>query len=323
MKIGLIGLGHLGTIHLKCLTQIEEWKIGGIYDLNEERAKELSKEYNVPYFKSVDELLDEVDAVDIVTSTDAHYKIARQALENNRHAFIEKPVCSTSAEAKELKKILLAKENLKLQIGHVERFNPAFASLDGEVLDPQFMEIHRLAMFNPRGNEVSVVHDLMIHDLDIVLYMIKSPVREVRANGVNVVSDTADICNARIEFENDAVVNITASRISLKNMRKMRLFQPDKYISVDFLEKKTEIISLSDQKDESKNQVEIDIASGTKYIEMKEPEIEPVNAILEELKSFYYSIINNEKPIVDIEDGIKALELVEQIDNQSIRQAIL
>ncbi len=322
MRIGLIGLGHLGKIHLRCLLQLPEWTITGVFDIDTENAKKIAEEYNVPLKNTIEDLLSDLDAVDIVSSTESHYELAKKALESDRHVFVEKPVCSTSDQAESLQKLLVDRTHLKLQIGHVERFNPAFAALNGEVLDPQFMEIHRLAMFNPRGNDVSVVHDLMIHDLDLVLNVMNSGVREVRANGVNVVSDTADICNARIEFNNDAVVNITASRISLKNMRKMRMFQPDKYISVDFLEKKTEIISLSETKDESKNQVELDIHDGTKYIEMTEPKVEPVNAILEELRFFYHCIKEDTRPVVNIDDGLEALRLVEQIDAQLITQSI-
>jgi predicted dehydrogenase len=240
MRIGLAGVGHLGKIHLKCLKNIPEWEVGGIYDANPKTAEEVGQEFGVRVFPTFEALLDASDAIDLVTPTTTHFELASQALKSRKHLFIEKPVTHTLTEARKLQK-LYAEADVKIQIGHVERYNPAFISVKDRIKNPMFIEAHRLAEFNPRGTDVPVVLDLMIHDIDVVLAAIQSPVKKISASGVAVISETPDITNARIEFVNGAVANLTASRISMKRMRKMRIFQKEAYISIDFLKKESEI----------------------------------------------------------------------------------
>src|SRR5690554_7885908 len=236
LKIGVLGAGHLGKIHLRLLNQSQKYELVGFYDPNAENAQKVSAEFGYRKFDTIEELIENVEVVDIVTPTLSHYDCAVMAIKKGKHIFLEKPISNTIAEAEEI--IRLAKEyNVKGQVGHVERFNPAFKSVKDKINNPMFIETHRLAEFNPRGTDVPVVLDLMIHDIDAILSVVKSPVKEVHATGTAVISETPDIANARIEFENGCVANLTASRISLKKMRKARFFQRDAYISVDFLEK--------------------------------------------------------------------------------------
>lgn len=314
LNIGLLGVGHLGKIHLRCLLELNEiYHLVGFYDPDDKKAAEVIEKYGIARFASAEELIAAVDLVDIVTPTPTHFALAQKAIEANKHVFIEKPITSTLTEARQLYE--LAKEKgVKGQVGFVERFNPAFLSLAAQQIKPMFIEAHRLSVYNPRGTDVSVVLDLMIHDLDILLKLVNSPVSSVSANGVAIVSKTEDIVNARIEFENGAVANITASRISLKNMRKFRLFQSDAYISMDFLEKKTEIVRLYDSADPEKdNLMELDTMLGKRYLELTMPEIVAVNAIKTELQLFAESIINNTIPTVPLYDGVIALELAYKI----------
>lgn len=315
MKIGIIGAGHLGQFHVAQSKEIEGLELVGLYDSNPERAKEIATKFNCTAFSSIEELIDAVDIVDIVTPTLSHYTCAKAAIENKKHVFIEKPITNTVAEAEEL--IELSKQHgVKVQVGHIERFNPAFVAAKDVLGDVQFIETHRLSQFNPRGTDVSVVLDLMIHDLDIVLSSIKSDLKDISASGVAVISDTPDIANARLEFENGCVANLTASRISLKNMRKSRFFQKDAYISVDFFEKKSEIVQMKDV-DENTSEFAIVIEPGegkkAKEILFSQPEIPESNAIRDELASFYLSIKNKETPVVTIQDGYRALKVAHQI----------
>jgi predicted dehydrogenase len=316
MKIGLIGLGHLGKIHLKCIQLIPALQLAGCYDIDQELCRSIAAEKGITAFDSAEALMEAVDIVDIVTPTISHYILAEAALQRGKHVFIEKPLTHTVAEAKALLDLSVAKK-LKVQVGHVERFNPAFLSLQGKDLAPMFIEAHRLAMFNPRGTDVSVVLDLMIHDIDIVLSMVHSPLRHISASGVAVVSDTPDISNARLEFENGCVANLTASRLSLKQMRKVRLFQKDAYISLDFLDKKAQIIRLYDKEatdlPQSDNLLELDTAKGPKFIHIDMPDIADNNAIRMELESFCNSIVYNTRPLVDIADGYQALKVAHEI----------
>lgn len=314
LKIGVLGAGHLGKIHIKCILMSDKYELVGFHDLNKDAAEVFSKENNVPFFDSVDELINSVDVIDIVTPTIAHYQCAFKALKNFKHVFIEKPITNTIEEANEL--LSLTKEaNVKFQVGHVERFNPAFTKVKDQITSPMFIETHRLAEFNPRGTDVSVVLDLMIHDLDIVLSTVNSPVKKISASGVAVVSDTPDIANARIEFNNGCVANLTASRMSLKNMRKSRFFQKNAYITVDFLEKTSEVISMEAIEGEPGDyDVVMDLgAKGKKKIIFDKPTIEANNAIKDELEAFADSINNNTTPIVSIEDGVTALNVAHQI----------
>jgi predicted dehydrogenase len=317
IKAGVLGAGHLGKIHLRLLQQSKKYDLVGFYDADETNAKKVEEEFGYKYFNSIDDLISVVDMVDIVTPTLSHYDCAKQAIAKGKHIFIEKPITNTVQEAEEIRE-LLAQHNIRGQVGHVERFNPAFTAVKDKIENPMFIETHRLAEFNPRGTDVPVVLDLMIHDIDIILSVVKSKVKNVSASGVSVISDTPDIANARIEFENGCVANLTASRISLKNMRKSRFFQKDAYISVDFLEKKCEVVKM---KDAPENPGDFDMilqnAEGIKkQIYFDNPEIANNNAILDELETFAYAITNNTKPVVTLHDGTEALRVATMIINQ-------
>ena len=324
MKIGLIGAGHLGKIHLKCIGLIEELELVGFHDADTENAQRVEKEFGIKHFSSVDELIANVDIIDIVTPTISHFTHALNAIEKGKHLFIEKPITHTLEEAE----ILVQKaqeKNVKVQVGHVERFNPAFVSTKSSINNPVFIEAHRLAQFNPRGTDVPVVLDLMIHDIDTVLAIVNSEVKTISAVGVTIVSDTPDIANARIEFENGCVANLTASRMSMKNMRKTRIFQPNAYISIDFLDKTAEVIELEPHDKDNPFALVLDIEGKEPLqISFKKQNVETNNAIRDELYSFYEAIKNNTTPIVDILQGKKALELALHIMEQmSLGKAVV
>ena len=314
LKVGVLGAGHLGKIHLKLLNQSERYELVGFYDPNQEQAQKVVAEFGYTYFDTIDKLIAAVEVVDIVTPTLSHYECAMKAIAAKRHIFIEKPITNTVEEAEQIYRLLEA-NHLKGQVGHVERFNPAFVAAKPAIKNPMFIEVHRLAEFNPRGTDVSVVLDLMIHDIDVLLSVVHSPVKQVEASGVAVISKSPDITNARIEFENGCVANLTASRISMKNMRKSRFFQRDAYISVDFLEKKVEVIHM---KDAPENPGEYDMilqnAEGDrKQIYFEHPEVLPSNAILNELETFADAIEHNTTPVVTFQQGTEALRLAKQI----------
>ena len=314
LKIGVLGAGHLGKIHLNCIKQIEEYDLVGFYDPAVDTARQVEEELGIPAFATIDALIDAVDVVDIVTPTIRHFECASKALQKRRHVFIEKPIVATPDEANALKK-LADEAGVKVQVGHVERFNPAFIAAEPFIGEPLFIEAHRLALFNPRGTDVPVVLDLMVHDLDILLTIVKAPISHLSASGVSIVSPTPDITNVRIEFGNGAVANLTASRLSLKNMRKTRIFQKDAYITVDFLDKVAEIVRMRDEVDES-NPLSATITLGDgseKQITFERPEIHPINAIRTELESFYSAIVHNTTPAVTIDDGINVLKLAYRI----------
>jgi len=316
LRIGVLGAGHLGKIHIRLLLELtNEFSVVGFYDPNDANAAAVEEQFGLKRFHAIGELLDEVDCVDIITPTIAHFDCAAQALRKSKHVFIEKPVTETVEEARILME--LAREaDVKVQVGHVERFNPAFQAALPYFNKPMFIETHRLAQFNPRGTDVPVVLDLMIHDLDAILSVVKSGIKRISASGVAVVSDTPDITNARIEFDNGCVANLTASRISLKNMRKSRFFQKDAYISVDFLTKELEVVRMEDVQGESDPlDIVFDMGDGkpVKKIFFDKPELEQVNAIKEELRTFYEAIINDTVPIVPLEDGFRALDVAQKI----------
>lgn len=310
LKAGVLGAGHLGKIHLKLLNQSKKYDLVGFFDPIKENAVKVVEEFGYKSFNSVQELIDAVDVVDIVTPTLSHFDCAKEAIEKGKHIFIEKPITKTVEEAETLI-ALLNKFNVKGQVGHVERFNPAFTAVKDSIKNPMFIETHRLAEFNPRGTDVPVVLDLMIHDIDIILSVVNSKVKNISASGISVISETPDIANARIEFENRCVANLTASRISLKNMRKSRFFQRDAYISVDFFEKSTEVVKM---KDAPEKQGDFDMilqnAEGIKkQIYFENPKIEANNAILDELETFADAINKNTTPIVTFEQGKEALRV--------------
>jgi predicted dehydrogenase len=322
LKIGVFGAGHLGRIHIQQWLQVPGIEFVGFYDPSDENASLAIKEFGVSRFDNPNALIDAVDAVDIVTTTTYHFEMAKMCLCKSKHIFIEKPMTHTMEQARELVK-LVAEANVKCQIGHVERYNPAFLALRDKSIEPLFIETHRLAQFNPRGTDVAVILDLMIHDIDIILSLAKSPVKRISASGVAVVSDTPDIANARIEFDNGCVANLTASRISMKKMRKTRIFQKDAYIGIDFLEKKTEVIRLkNDTEAKGFFDFPIDIGNGKqKLISIEQPTVDDSNAIRQELADFVLSIYQDKPTNVSAIDGLKAMEvayiILEKIQQQS------
>jgi len=312
LKIGIFGVGHLGKIHLSQWATIKDVEVVGFFDPSDSNAASVAQQYQIPRFSTAEELILASDAIDIIAPTTQHFKLCEMAIRNGKHIFVEKPMTNTMEEAKTLVK-LVEEANIKFQVGHVERFNPAFLALKGHSLNPMFIEVHRLAEFNPRGTDVSVILDLMIHDIDIVLSIVQSTVNRISASGVAVMSDTPDIANVRIEFHNGCVANLTSSRISLKKMRKMRLFQKDAYIGIDFLDKKTEIIKLKTPEDEGLFTLDIDTNSGKKTIAIDNPEIKQVNAIRMELELFRDAILQNKPVPVNAIDGLQAMEVAHQI----------
>lgn len=318
LRIAVLGTGHLGSIHTKLWNSVEGVTLTGIFDPDMDRATSIAEQHNTTAFSSVEEALDHADAVTIATPTSAHHALAKQCLEANKHCFIEKPITSTYAEACNLID-LAAGKGLVIQVGHVERFNPGLSALHGYKLAPTFIEAHRLAQFKPRATDVSVIHDLMIHDIDIVLWLVKSPVAQIDANGVAVLTDTPDIANARIRFENGCVANLTASRISQRQMRKMRLFQRDAYISIDFAAPSVEVFRLVPEGETSPSGVpalmlgNIDAGTKKRTILFEKPEIEHANAIQLEQESFVRAIRDNSPAAVSATEAAEALRVAEII----------
>ena len=314
LKIGVLGAGHLGKIHLKILAQSKSYELVGFYDSDLLAVEKLKKDFLYPAFESAEALIQAVDVVDIVTPTPSHFELAQKAIALGKHVFIEKPITHTDEEASLL--VTEAKAQGVLgQVGQVERFNPAFKSVKEHITEPMLIETHRLAEFNPRGTDVSVVLDLMIHDIDIILSVVKSPIKSINASGVAVISDTPDISNARIVFENGCVANLTASRISLKKMRKSRFFQKNAYIAVDFLAKKVEVVKIKNApEDIDEFALILQNAEGQKkQIYFENPNIEDTNAIQEELETFAAAIAQQTTPIVPLEHGAAALKVAHQI----------
>ena len=319
LKIGLIGAGHLGKLHLKLLKEIPSIELVGFFDADAETRKETSELFSLKNFNSTEELLAKTDAVSIAVTTSAHYKIASEALANGQNIFIEKPITATQDEAKKLVDFA-DKNGLIIQVGHIERFNPAILAIEKYIDNPMFIQTDRLAQFNPRGTDVAVVLDLMIHDIDLILSFIKSKVKSVSASGVAVVSDTLDIANARIQFENGAVANVTASRISQKKMRKMRLFQKDAYLSIDFITGTPEVYRLLP----GINQMmgphisfgEIGVGDKKRQIIYEQPDVPSVNALKHELQLFADAVLNKKEPVVSGKAGHRALRIAELIEQK-------
>jgi len=318
LKIGLFGVGHLGKIHLKCLAESGLFDFLGFYDPDDKIAHEVSVNYRVKRYTDPDQLIQESDVLDIVTPTLSHYEIAKQCILKGKHVFIEKPLTQTLAQAEELLD-LLEDFPVKAQVGHVERFNPSFLSIENRVLDPMFIEAQRLSTFQTRGTDVSVVMDLMIHDIDIILHLVKSPIKKVDASGLAILTSTPDISNARIEFENGCVANLTASRLALKQVRKMSVYQTDNYITLDYLKKDVQVVSLNNSKYEIKygaKYMELDSEIGSKFISFEKPKIYHTNAIKMELDCFHQSIRENIPERISIKDGYRALKLAFEINDQ-------
>ncbi|HZI69284.1 MAG TPA: Gfo/Idh/MocA family oxidoreductase [Hanamia sp.] len=322
LKVGVFGVGHLGKFHLNNWKEIEGVKLVGFYDPAELNAIEAKEKYGLKRFKDADKLIEACDAIDIVAPTTEHFELCKKAILKSKHVFVEKPLANTMEEAREIVK-LVKEANIKFQVGHVERFNPALLSAKEYSLNPMFIEVHRLAQFNPRGTDVSVILDLMIHDIDIILSLVNSSVKNVFANGVNVLSETPDIANVRIEFDNGCVANLTSSRISMKKMRKMRLFQKDSYVGIDFLDKKTEIIKYKTPDDKNVFSFDIETKTGKKTIAIAAPVIKEINAIKMELESFVKAITENRTTVVSEIDGYRAMEVAHQILEKISRNQVI
>jgi predicted dehydrogenase len=325
VRIGVFGVGHLGKIHVKLLQEIPGYELVGFYDPDDVNSENAIREFGIQRFETPKKLIEHCDAVDIVSPTTTHFGLAHDAVKKFKHIFVEKPMCSDLHEAKKLVS-LVDEARVKAMVGHVERFNPAILSLNKKSLKPLFIEVHRLAQFNPRGTDVSVVLDLMIHDIDIILSMVKANVKRINASGVAILSKSPDIANARIEFDNGCVANITASRISVKNMRKMRVFQPGAYISMDFLKKKSDIFRIEDEMPAANGtlqHIEIELPDNSKkYITYETPEKKEVNAIKMELELFYKAIVNDKPVPVSILEGYQAMEIAHQILDKINQQLI-
>ena len=312
LKVGVFGVGHLGKFHLNNWKEIKEAELVGFYDPHDSIAQEVTNKYQIPRFLDPERLIEACDLIDIVAPTPLHFSLCEKAIRKGKHVFVEKPLANTMDEARELVQ-LVRESNVKLQVGHVERFNPAYLAVQSVPLHPMFIEVHRLAQFNPRGTEVSVILDLMIHDIDIILSLVKSEVKTISASGVAVMTDTPDIASVRIEFNNGCVANLTSSRISMKKMRKMRLFQKDAYIGIDFLNKKTEIIKLKTPQDLDVFAFDIETPNGKKTIALSNPSVPEVNAIKMELEAFCTAILSNTPTRVSEVDGLRAMDIAHQI----------
>ena len=315
-KIALVGLGYIGKIHLKILNDNPKWELVGVYDIDTKLCKDLAAQYNIKAFSSLEESIENSEVLDIATPSDTHFEIAKQAIINSKHVFIEKPVTSNLKEAKQLQNYI-NEAGVCFQVGHVERFNPAFTAAKPYLKDPKFIEIHRLAQYNPRGTDVSVVLDLMMHDLDLILSIVKANVKKIQVSGCDLVSKNADIINARIEFENGCVANVTTNRVAFKNVRKFRVFTNDHFVSINLLDKVTEVIKIKNAALNSKNLI-LDPGNGLpkKEIIFEHPIILPTNAINEELNTLHESINSNKKTIVGIDEAIRVLELAIEIEEK-------
>lgn len=316
VPIGVVGAGHLGRYHIECLQRIEGFQLVGFLDTDPGRRDEIARKYDLPAFRDLDSLLGSADAVCIVTPTSTHYELATEAIRAGKHVFVEKPLTADPVTSRTLAGDM-ARSGQVGRVGHVERYNPAFiAAARSGIQSPRFVEAHRLAPFNPRGMDVSVVMDLMIHDIDLVLSTIDSPVDHIEANGVAVAGKTADICNARITFRNGAVANLTASRISLKQMRKLRLFQPNQYMSIDFLAQEVQVVQLSGDEPTDKLSMKLELPDGTRWIAADNPTVTRHNAIEQELRDFRSAIDDPAYPGVTFEDGARAVEVAHRIMEQ-------
>ena len=314
LKIGIFGAGHLGKIHLKIAENSNIFELVGFHDSDFNVVNKILKEFDYKFFENPDALINSVDVVSIITPTISHFKIAEKAIKASKHLFIEKPIAQTDDEANTLVNLAIDYKVLG-QVGHVERFNPAYQSIKSTLINPMFIEAHRLAEFNPRGTDVSVILDLMIHDIDIVLSLVDSPIKRIDASGVAVISKTPDICNARVTFENGCVANFTASRISMKKMRKTRFFQKEAYIALDYLTKKVEVVKIKNAPKQTDDlSILLTNAEGDKkqiYFEI--PKIGEINPIQEELEDFAKSINRNKRPTISLKDGAYALKVAHQI----------
>ena len=329
IRVAVIGVGYLGRHHVEQLQQIPAAELVGIYDIDGSTLADVGRRFGVHTFAGLEESLSAAEAVTVVVPTDQHFVVSEQALKAGCHVFVEKPISRTLAEADALLR-LAEKQGRLLQVGHIERLNPAVQALARYDLAPRFIEGHRLSPFSPRGTDVPVVLDLMIHDIDVVLHLVKSPVKAIRANGVSVITDSVDIATARIEFENGAVANLTASRISQKQMRKLRLFQKELYIGVDFLQQLLEVYRLVGPEEahgEALLTMPLEFNDRRRLITYEKPDLPKENALHLELENFVRSAAHLEQPVVDghsaraaLDVAIRVQEAIARTDNEPQEQ---
>jgi len=317
VKIGLLGYGHLGKIHLKCLRDTP-FELVGVHD---PKLLESTETFPFKIYESPEALIDDCDACIVASSTRTHFKLAKLILEKNKHLFLEKPMTSTINQAEKLVKIYQEKMDLVGQVGFVERYNPAYKYLQEYIDEPRFMEVHRLSTFSNRGHDVSVVFDLMIHDLDLILSMMKSEVKEIKATGVKLITDTLDICNVRLEFADHSVANITASRMSMKNMRKFRIFQKNAYLSMDLDKKESQIVQLSEE--EIPDSVQIPLGGVNKHFIFKSSGTLNGNAITDELNDFYNAIVTKTKAKINLLNAYNTTKLADEIETIALQATLI
>lgn len=316
LKIAVVGVGHLGKHHARKFAAMPDVLLAGIYDQDTQRCQELAQELEVKAFGNYQALLDACDGVDISATTTAHYALAKTALLAGKHVFVEKPITAELGQARELVS-LAAQQNLKLQVGHIERFNPVILAVEDEIANPMFIESHRLSTFHHRGTDVPVVLDLMIHDIDLILDFVKSPVKDIRASGVGILTPSIDIANARLEFENGAIANVTSSRVSMKQERKIRFFQRDAYFSLDFgakhatvMKRSPDILKYLPQILAGSTDIKAEQLVDVKHHDLS---LEAKDALNMELESFVTCIVKDKPPIVDGVAGTRALEVALRI----------
>jgi len=322
-KVGVVGVGHLGNHHTRILSQVREAELVGVNDIDPEKGRRVAQAHGTKSFESLDQLLDQTDAISLVVPTTAHHALAKRVLESGNDLLIEKPITETVEQAEKLVK-LAQKRKAILQVGHIERFNPALQAIEKRKVDPRFIESHRMAQFNPRGTDVAVILDLMIHDIDLILSLVKSRLSSIEAVGVPVIAESQDICNARLGFENGCVANVTASRISAKPLRKMRLFEKDSYLSLDFLNKSAEIYRLVNasqiprDEDGKKTVVgTIPVEEVGKTIIYERPKTDDKDMLTSEIESFLHAVRTRSRPKVSGEDGKRALEVALKIRDKA------
>ena len=319
VNIGVIGVGHLGFHHATHLSKIKNANLVGIYDINSKRLDEVSKQLNVPSFESLDLLIDRVDALSIVTPTSTHKVVAEKCIQNGKHVFIEKPITTTTNDADHIVQ-LAKKNNTIIQVGHIERFNPALLALSSLEIQPKYIEVHRMAPFMSRGTDVPVVLDLMIHDIDLVLSFIDSPVKDIYANGVSIMTSSVDIANARIKFKNGSIANITSSRVAKDKVRKIKIFQQDLYVTIDFLAGISEVYKAMDASADDPDAIMsaplVDPDGKHRQIFYEKPIVQKQDALKLELENYIQSIMGNETPIVDGVAGKQALEVAIKIHDK-------
>lgn len=310
IRIGVIGVGRQGAQHVAQLLESPHFNVVGCFDANPEQLDRIREDHDIRCFVDVDELIDLCDAVDIVTSPDAHLYYGEKAIRKGKHVFVEKPIAGDPEEAQQLVK-LAGEAGIKLQVGHIERFNPAYLALNGTSLHPMFIESHRMSLFDPRSAGTSVVMDLMMHDIDLILHIVKANIRSISASGVPVVTEFPDIANARIEFDNGCVANLTASRVSMSKLRKMRFFQKDHSICIDFLHRETDILHVSEHS--GHNAVPIRTEETLRYVNSQHLPAQEYDALKAELESFAMCITDNTEPRVSGQDGYRTLEVASEI----------